>query len=342
METTACQQDLSRDQRDLIEDALTEDPAVSWAATARRVGVHPTTVSREVNRNRGRVKYSADAAQSGADRHRHRARPRRLAEVSEVRAAVTAGLVAKQSPAAIAADLRAAGGPQVCAETIYQAVYAGCLPVTARECLRTRRPRRRSRQVRHPHRRAGLPNINLRPAAVNDRTEPGHFELDLIIGKNNRSALLCGIERLTRYGAIVTLPEGYRAESVLAAMVELFDQIPPDLRRSVTFDQGSEWADWATLVEHYAMTAWFCEPHSPWQRGAVENFNGHVRYWFPRGTDHGLVTPSQADAVTTFLNRQRRRLLGWDSAEQRWLAAGGVPLAAPRPRRASGLLEIGG
>ncbi len=246
---------LSRDQRDLIEDALTEDPAVSWAAAARRVGVHPTTVSREVNLNRGRVKYSAEAAQRRAATHRRRPRPRRLAgAATDLRAAVTAGLVAKQSPAAIAADLRAAGGAQVCAETIYQAVYAGCLPVGPRECLRTRRPRRRGRQVRHPHRRAGLPNINARPAAVNDRTEAGHFELDLIIGKNNRSALLCGIERRTRYGAIVTLPEGYRAESVLAAMVELFDQIPPDLRRSVTFDQGSEWADWATLVEHYAMT----------------------------------------------------------------------------------------
>ena len=333
---------LSRDQRDLIEDALTEDPAVSWAATARRVGVHPTTVSREVTRNRGRVKYSAEAAQRRAAEHRGRSRPRRLVEASEVRALVTAGLVAKQSPAAIAADLRADGGPRVCAETIYQAVYAGCLPVTARECLRTRRPRRRGRQVRHPHRRAGLPNINARPAAVNDRSEPGHFELDLVIGKHNRSALLCGIERLTRYGAIVTLPEGYRAESVLAAMVELFDQIPPGLRRSVTFDQGSEWADWASLVDHYQMAAWFCEPHSPWQRGAVENFNGHVRYWFPRGTDHGLVTPAQADAVSTFLNRQRRRSLGWDTAEQRWLAAGGVALAAPTTRRASSLIVIGG
>lgn len=333
---------LSRDQRDQIEDALTEDGAVSWAETARRVGVHPTTVSREVNLNRGRVKYSAEAAQHRADRHRRRARPRRLAAVSEVRDAVTKGLAAKQSPAAIAADLRAAGGAQVCAETIYQAVYHGCLPVTARECLRTRRSRRRGRQARHPNRRAGLPNIHRRPAAVNDRTEPGHFELDLVIGKNNRSGLLCGIERLTRYGAIVTLPEGYRAESVLAAMVELFDQIPPPLRGSVTFDQGSEWADWESLVEHYKMAVYFCDPHAPWQRGAIENFNGHVRYWFPRGTDHGLVTPPQADKVTTFLNTQRRRLLGWDTAEQRWLATGGVPLASPQTRRASGLVVIGG
>jgi transposase, IS30 family len=240
-----------------------------------------------------------------------------LLAVSPLRSAVIAGLTARQAPAVIAADLAAAGGPRVCAETIYQALYAGRFPLNARDCLRTRRPRRRGRQQRHPNRRAGLPNIALRPAVVNDRSEVGHLELDLIIGKNNRSALLCGLERVTRYGAILTLPEGYRAESVLAAMCELFDQIPPHLRRSVTFDQGSEWADWRCLVEHYDMAVWFCHPHSPWERGGIENFNGHARYWFPRGTDHNLVSAQRADEVTGFINTQRRRILGWDSPEQR-------------------------
>lgn len=330
---------LSRDQRDLIEDALTVDPTMSWAALGRTAGAHPTTIMREVTRHHGRRKYVAETADRRALRNRSRPRPSVLAEESVTRTAVTAGLTARQSPAAIAADLRAAGGPTVCAETIYQALYRGCLATTARECLRTRRARRRGRQTRHPNRRAGLPNINLRPAEVNDRTEVGHFELDLVIGRKNQSGLLCGIERLTRYGAIVTLPDGYRAEAVLAAMVELFDQIPPHLRRSVTFDQGSEWADWALLADHYDMKVWFCDPHSPWQRGAVENFNGHVRYWFPRGTDHARVSPEQADAATVFLNTQRRRSLDWDRAQDRWLAAGGVPLESPATRAASGLVR---
>ena len=123
-------------------------------------------------------------------------------------------------------------------------------------------------------------------------------------------------------------------------MVELFDQIPPHLLGSVTFDQGSEWADWPCLVEHYGLAVWFCHPHSPWERGGIENYNGHVRYWFPRGTDLARVQPAEADRVATFLNTQRRRRLGWASAEQHWLAAGGVVLGAPAatPTCASRLL----
>ena len=200
--------ELSRVQRDLIEDALTENPAVAWAEIGRRIKVHPTTVMREVGRHHGRRRYGAEVADERADRSRGRPRASKLTEDTAVRQAVTAGLTAKQSPAAIAAQLRAGGGATVCAETIYQAVYRGCLPVTARECLRTRRPRRRGRQVRHPNRRAGLPNIAQRPAPVNDRATVGHFELDLIIGKKNQSGLLTVLERRTRYGALVTLPTG--------------------------------------------------------------------------------------------------------------------------------------
>jgi IS30 family transposase len=113
-------------------------------------------------------------------------------------------------------------------------------------------------------------------------------------------------------------------------MCELFDQVPADLRRSVTFDQGSEWADWESLADTYGMKVWFCDPHSPWQRGAVENHNGHVRFWFPRGTDLAGVAPQEADGV------------GWETAESKWLAAGGVVLESPQTRRGSGLVVVGG
>ena len=326
----------------MIEEALAEDPAVSWSELGRRLGVHRSTVEREVNRNGGRARYSVEAATFMCAKRARRPRVLRLARVTPLRERVIRELGLKRSPAAIAADLAAEGGERVCAESIYRAVYAGVFPVAARDCLRRRRPKRRRRQERHENRRAGLPNISLRPAKVNERAEPGHFELDLIVGARNASAMLVGIERLTRYSALVTLPEGYRSEAVLAGMCELFDQVPAHLRRSVTFDQGSEWADWESLVEFYGMAVWFCDPHSPWQRGAVENHNGHVRAWFPRGIDLGAVTPQHADEVAALLNGQRRKILGWESAEAKWLAAGGVVIASPETRRESGLVRVAG
>jgi len=333
---------LSRDQRDVIEAELTADPALSWSELGRRVGVHRSTVQREVDANRGRVKYCAASAQAAAERAARRPRERVLRKATLLRARVITELKAKRSPAAIAADLRAEGGETVAAETIYRSVYEGDFPVAARDCLRRKRRRRRHRQVRCESRRPALPNILVRPDVVNLRLEPGHFELDLIVGARNASAMLVAVERLTRYSALVTLPEGYRAEAVLAAMCELFDQVPAHLLGSVTFDQGSEWAEWESLVEGYGLACWFCEPHSPWQRGAVENHNGHVRSWFPRGIDLGAVTPQDADEVSAVLNGQRRKILGWETAEAKWLAAGGVILESPQTRRDSGLIVAGG
>jgi transposase, IS30 family len=338
----ACKERLSRDARGVIEAELTEDPEMSWTGLGRRVGVHRSTVEREVNRNRGRVKYSADAAHLASSMAAQRPRERQLALATPLRVRVTSELEEKRSPAAIAADLRAEGGETVSAESIYGALYAGVLTVAPRDCLRSRRRKRRRRQERHENRRAGLPNISKRPKKVNERRQVGHLELDLIVGARNASAMLVAIERATRYSALVTLPEGYRAEAVLAAMCELFDQVPPHLRRSATFDQGSEWAEWESLVGSYGMAVWFCDPHSPWQRGAVENHNGHVRHWFPRGTDLAGVTPQRADKVARLLNGQRRKSLGWESAESRWLAAGGVLIESPQTRLESGLVVVGG
>ena len=322
---------LSRDARDVIEAALVEDAATTWTELGARVGAHRSTVEREVNSCGGRKRYSAAAAQAQCERNRRRPRDSVLAAPTALRATVEAALNAKQSPGAIAADLRAEGGVTVCSETIYQAVYGGVFDIKAKDCLRRRRVRRRGRQVRHENRRAGLPNIGSRPAIVNDRGEVGHFEMDLIIGQANKSAMLVALERATRYSALVTLPEGYCSEMVLAAMVELFEQVPAGVRRSVTFDQGSEWADWETLVATFGIDVWFCEPHSPWQRGAVENHNGHVRYWYPRGTPLAGVAPEDADRVAALLNGQRRRILGWTRRRH----GGWRPAAwsSSRPRR---------
>lgn len=144
-------------------------------------------------------------------------------------------------------------------------------------------------------------------AGVNDRSEAGHWEIDQIIGAYNRSSMIILTERVSRFSIPITMPLGYAAFDVLAGLVEACEQIPAHLRRSFTFDQGSEWAEWETLAATYALACWFCEPHSPWQRGQIENLNRQFRWWFPRGTDLGCVAQADADRAAAIVNGQRRR-----------------------------------
>lgn len=305
---------LTMGQREEISLGLADDTAMSWTDLARRAGAHRTTVAREVARNGGRKHYRPADAQARAGTERCRPRLSRLVTDAVLRGRVTAELVAGRSPAAIAADLLAEGGPRVCHESIYRAVYASELDVAARDCLRRRRPRRRPRQARHTSKRPGLPNIAQRPAPVNERAEGGHWEADLVIGARNRSAVLTMVERLSRFCMLFDLPEGYGAEAVAAALVEAFELVPADLRRSLTLDQGSEWAAWPSLAATYGLDVWFCDPHSPWQRGSVENLNGHVRFWLPRGRRLDTVGPDELARISGLINNQRRRGLGWQSA----------------------------
>ncbi|HXH55739.1 IS30 family transposase, partial [Iamia sp.] len=227
---------------------------------------------------------------------------------------VTVELGRGRSPVAIWADLVAEDVTgRVCVETIYAAVYAGTLDLKPAECLRSRRRRRRGRQARHAKVRRALPNIAGRPTAVNERSELGHWEVDQIIGAHNRSSMLTLTERVTRYSIGVTMPEGYSAEAMIGGLLDGLDRIPGHLLRSVTFDQGSEWASWPVIAEHYGIDAWFCDPHSPWQRGQIENLNRQWRWWFPRGTDLRGLDPAHVDAVAAIINGQRRRLLDYDS-----------------------------
>lgn len=305
---------LSLPEREEISVALIEDRDVPWAVIARRVGRHPTTISREVDANGGRDRYRPALAERRATRYRARPKTPVLAAPGPLRDRVTAELGTGRSPEAIWADLVAEGvAERVCVETIYRSIYGGVLDVSARECLRMRRPRRRSRQTRHASQRPALPNIGGRPAAVNDRAEPGHWEADHIIGRANQSALMCLTERVSRYSLLITMPNGYAAADALAGLVEGLERIPAHLRRSITFDQGSEWANWPDLVDTYGLDAWFCDPHSPWQRGQVENLNRQWRWWFPRGTGLAGIDPAHADHVAGIINGQRRRSLNYQS-----------------------------
>jgi IS30 family transposase len=299
---------LSSRDRDEIAHALIENPLASWAEISQRIERHPTTIMREVNANAGRHTYRPAAADRRADRCRRRPRTRGLAEPSELRTRLRTELKLGRSPVAIRLDLDAdeiAGRP--CVESIYLAIYDGTLGVKPRECLRMRRPRRRSRTARNPSRRPALPNIVDRPATVNDRSEPGHWEVDQIIGAHNRSSMIWLSERVSRFSIPITMPLGYAAIEVLAGLAEACEQIPAHLLKSLSFDQGSEWAEWETVAATYGIDCWFCEPHSPWQRGQIENLNRQFRWWFPRGTDLGRVTQADADHAANIVNKQRRR-----------------------------------
>ncbi len=300
---------LSAHEREEIACSLHLNPLVPWAEIGRRVDRHPATISREVTRNGGRHDYRPTVAQARAERCRRRQREALLVTNIELRERVTSELRAGRSPVAISLDLTADGADRVCPETIYQAVYNKHLDVRARDCLRWRRPRRRPRQQRHASTRPVLPSINTRPEVVDERREAGHWEIDTIIGARNRSGMIWLCERVTKYTIPVTLPCGYAANEVLAGLVEAFETIPTHMLRSVTFDQGSEWAEWETIAATYQLDVWFCEPHSPWQRGQSENNNRQVRWWFPRGIDLGAIRSEQAQAVADLLNHQRRRSL---------------------------------
>lgn len=305
---------LSLPEREEISVALIEDRDASWASIARRVGRPPSTVMREVMRNGGRDSYRPAMADKRAQRCRRRPRQRVLARPGWLRDRVTSELALGRSPEAIWADLRAEGAPQlVSVETIYTSVYAGVLDVKATQCLRSRRPRRRRPQTRHASQRPGLPNISGRPALVNDRVEPGHWEADQIIGARNQSSMLWLSERLSRYSIGVTMPNGYAAEDTLAGLCFALERIPPNLRRSLTLDQGAEWAQWELLANTFDIDVWFCDPHSPWQRGQIENLNRQWRWWFPRGTDLALVQQDHVDHVADLINGQRRRSLNYQS-----------------------------
>ena len=313
---------LSLPEREEISHALIEDRAVSWAEIGRRIDRDPTTAAREVTGHGGRHRYRPALADRAAIRARSRPRSRLLECPGALRDRVTAELILGRSPEAIWADLVADGvDERVCVETIYAAVYARVLDVKPTECLRMRRRRRRCRQTRHASQRPALPNIAKRSKNVNDRTELGHWEADQIIGARNQSSMLWLTERVTRFSIPVTMPEGYTADAMLGGLCEGLDQIPSHLLKSVTFDQGSEWARWPVIADTFGLECWFCDPHSPWQRGQIENLNRQWRWWFPRGMSLDLVAPAQAQHAADIINGQRRRLLGYQSPASLYAAA---------------------
>ncbi|WP_205215173.1 IS30 family transposase [Amycolatopsis albispora] len=288
---------------------------------ARGLGRAASTVSREVARHGGPVAYRAVVADSAARVRARRPKPVKLAVDARLRAWVQTRLEKRWSPGQIAAARKLAFADQperwVSHETIYQAIYVQSRGALRRElaaCLRTGRALRRPRGQARRHLPPRLPGpipISARPAEAADRAVPGHWEGDLILGAGNSSAIGTLVERSTRFVLLLHLPHGHTAEHVRDAMIATITTLPAQLRRSLTWDRGNEMARHAEITLATDMAIYFCDPHSPWQRGTNENTNGLLRQYFPKGTDLTRHTADDLAAVAAELNERPRHTLGW-------------------------------
>ena len=323
---------LSLEERVVIADMRLA--GCSMRKIAVELGRSPSTVSREIARNAHVGDYPSEwayrpyAADLKARARRLRPRVGKIAACPRLRAAVQAGLDDRLSPEQIAARLRRdhPEDPEyrVSHETIYQALYVQGRGELRRELAgapRTGRIVRRPRNRPHPTRRSGLPKplpmISERPAEAEDRAVPGHWEGDLILGAHARSAIGTLVERSTRYVMLIHLPGDRTAETVRDALIETISTLPAHLRRSLTWDQGTEMAKYREFTLATDMQVYFCDPHAPWQRGSNENTNGLLRQYFPKGTDLWAHTPDHLAAVAAQLNRRPRKTLDWDTPAER-------------------------
>lgn len=312
---------LSEDERVVIADR--RRAGVSLRAIGRELGRPASTVSREVNRNRdGAGRYRPFTAQRMAIARLARPRQRRLALDELLRDTVQGWLNQRWSPEQIAHELRVKFPDDhawhLVHESIYQAIYAKDGPLGREQFTSLRGKRARRRPHRKPEaRRAGsLRNMTMihdRPVEVEDRLVAGHWEGDLITGRQNRSAIGTLVERTTRYTLLVHLPDDHTAESTYVGVVAAVAALPPELRRSLTWDQGKEMAQHLQITIATAMKVYFCDPHSPWQRGTNENSNGLLRDYFPKSTDLSVHSAERLAQVQEELNNRPRKILNWQT-----------------------------
>ena len=310
----------------------------SIRAIATGLGREPSTVSRELGANmrhqytrkpgspggpRTRPwDYSPHRAQARADLNAGRPKVAKLAEHDQLRAQVQDRLEEEHSPEQISARLEVdfPDDPEmrVSHETIYQSLYVqgrGALRRDLTTRLRTgralRKPRRKGAERRE--RIAGMTNISERPPEIEDRAVPGHWEGDLITGKENKSAIGTLVERMTGFTALLHLPGNHGADAVQEAMVTAISQLPETLKKTLTWDQGIEMSNHVAIAAATELDIYFCDPHSPWQRGTNENTNGLLRQYFPKGSDLSVYAPDYLEHVARKLNNRPRRRLEWQT-----------------------------
>lgn len=318
---------LTLSEREVISRGLAR--GLSMRTIASQLGRSASTVSREIKRNGGYACYRASDAEEAAWRRTLRPKACKLSGRPELVREVSRKLQGKWSPEQIAGWLKRKYPDDeryhVSHETIYKSLFIQARGVLKKEllaCLRSQRKMRRSRHASQKGKGLGkivdAVSIRERPASVEDRAVPGHWEGDLLAGsKNSHIATL--VERHSRYVMLAKVSDG-RTDTVIRALIKQARKLPSELYKSLTWDRGSELADHKNFTLATDIQVYFCDPHSPWQRGSNENTNRLLRQYFPKGTDLSVHSQAKLSAVARQLNERPRKTLGFESPAERFNA----------------------
>jgi IS30 family transposase len=300
----------------------------SLRSIARELGRPVCTVCREVQRNGGPRAYRAAAAEESAWARAARPKSWRLASNEALRQEVTHKLQDDWAPQQVAGwlarEYENQPQMQVSHETIYRSLFVQAKSTLKQELLahlRSKRQVRRTMALKDYKQGqiVGAVSIRERPASVEDRAVPGHWEGDLIVGANG-SQIATLVERSSRYVMLAKLG-GKDSQTVVDALIERVKQLPGDLMRTLTWDRGTEMAQHARFTVATDVQVYFCDPRSPWQRGTNENTNGLLRYYLKRTDDLSRYTQQQLDEIARKLNRRPRETLGFESPAERLAAS---------------------
>ncbi len=302
---------------------------LSLRSIASQLGRSPSTISREVNRNGGRRHYRANRADQAAWDRAHRPKQCKLASNPQLSRIVARKLMINWSPEQIAGWLKREypgdEDNQVSHETIYRSLFVQARGVLKKELQQYLRSQRSTRRSRHASLKGdgwgqitNMVSIHERPATVEDRAVPGHWEGDLIAGSNN-SYIATLVERHTRYVMLAKV-NNKDTQSVVTALIKQSKKLPGELYKSLTWDRGKELADHRRFTLATDIDVYFCDPRSPWQRGSNENTNGLLRQYFPKGTDLSVHSQAKLNAVARQLNERPRKTLEFETPAERFNA----------------------
>jgi IS30 family transposase len=318
---------LSLDDREEISRGIAV--GISLRSIARQLRRSPSTVSRELRRNGGHRRYRAAAADQRAWKQALRPKTCKLARHDELRQLVAARLYENWSPEQIAGWLKHTypgdEDHQVSHETIYRSLFVqarGVLKKDLQAHLRSGRAIRRSRHASSKRDQRGsltdMISIRERPASVEDRAVPGHWEGDLLCGSSN-SYIVTLVERHSRYVLLAKVPNR-DSQSVITALISQAQRLPEELLKSLTWDRGKEMAQHKRFTLATDAAVYFCDPQSPWQRGSNENTNGLLRQYFPKGTNLAVHSQERLDEIARQLNGRPRKTLGFETPAERFEA----------------------
>lgn len=316
---------LSLSEREEISRGIVAGRSIR--SIASELGRAPSTVSREISRNGGRRRYRANQADQATWDRAHRPKPCKLAENRALARIVAEKLQLQWSPRQIAGWLKCAFAEdeslQVSHETIYKTLFIQARGALKRELLQNLRRTRGMRRSRHHTQKTAdhgritdTVSIRERPAEVEDRAVPGHWEGDLLFGSNN-SQIATLVERHTRYVMLARV-KSKDTETVINALINQAHKLPRELYKSLTCDRGKEMADHKRFSLATDIKVYFCDPQHPWQRGSNENTNGLLRQYFPKGMDLSTVHQNRLNAVARRLNERPRETLNFETPAERF------------------------